>query len=138
MLHLLMIRKNNSNGKFVTTYRCISKPKLKSIVILVHERKKSNKCPICYLFDTVVIKKMTNMLLVQEKKKHSNAKFVTSIVFQNLIWKDMLNWFMRGRNQICYLFDTVVIKKMSNMLHVHEKKKAIQMQSLWFPLFFKT
>ena len=80
---------------------CISKLNMKSIVILVHERKKSYKCQICYLFDTVVVKKMTNI--------------------QNLIWKDMLNWFMRGRNKT-----TIVIKKVlstNNNKHVQEKKK---------------
>ena len=95
-----MVIKNNSNGKFVTTYRCISKLNLKSIVILVHERKKSYKCQICYLFDTVVVKKMTNI--------------------ENLIWKDMLNWFMRGRNKT-----TVIIKKVlwTNMLHLFMRRR---------------
>ena len=79
------------------------------------------KFGICYLFDRVVIKKMTNMLLVHEKKKHSNAKFVTYIVFQKLIWKDMLNWFMRGRNKTAVIIKMVLWTNMNK--HVHEKKK---------------
>ena len=67
---------------------------------------------------------MTNMLLVHEKKKHSNAKFVTYIVFQKLIWKDMLNWFMRGRNKTTVIIKMVLWTNMNkHVAFVHEKKK---------------
>ena len=50
---------------------------------------------------------------------------------------------MRGRNhiykcQICYPFDTVVIKKMTNMLLVHEKKKTFKCKVCDLHCFSKT